>query len=170
MERGEVDGRSDLYALTCTYYFLLTGRLAFDAPSLPALGYQHRYEPFPDPRQHVPNLPDGICRILTRGSAKEPSERFQNAEELVSELEVLLACPNESLTFGSSWRSWRRPAGSDPSPLDDPLSRRIRGITDSHAAPGQTDTFAASCGPSSICRSGSGLPLGESPRCCCCWA
>ncbi len=63
---GPVAASADLYALTCTYYFLLTGRLAFDAPSLAAVGYQHRYEPFPDPRQHVPNLPDGVCRILSR--------------------------------------------------------------------------------------------------------
>jgi len=30
---SEVDGRSDLYSLRCTYYFLLTGRLPFDAPA-----------------------------------------------------------------------------------------------------------------------------------------
>ncbi|MCY2992924.1 MAG: protein kinase [Planctomycetota bacterium] len=119
---GQVDGRSDLYALTCTYYFLLTGHLPFDAPSLPALGYQHRYEPFPDPRQKIPNLPDGICRILARGSAKEAEERFQSAEELVSELDVLLACPTDSLTFGSPWEQLGAPAGSALSPPPDPLA------------------------------------------------
>jgi WD40 repeat protein/serine/threonine protein kinase/formylglycine-generating enzyme required for sulfatase activity len=100
---GEVDGRSDLYALICTYYFLLTGKVPFDAPSLPALGYQHRYEPFPDPRQSCPDLPDGVCRMLARGSQKQPTDRYRTAAELVTELEALLSSPDESLIFGSPW-------------------------------------------------------------------
>jgi len=131
---GEVDGRTDLYSLICTYYYLLTGQLPFDAPSLPALGYQHRYEAFPDPREHVPDLPDGICRILAHGSAKEPAERFQDADELVSQLEVLLACPEESLTFGSSWEELDAAAGSELSPLEEPLSDGFADLEASAAA------------------------------------
>ena len=47
----QVDARSDLYSLVCTYYYLLTGRVPFDAPTAPSLGYQHRYESPPDPRE-----------------------------------------------------------------------------------------------------------------------
>lgn len=118
---GLIAAPADLYALTCTYYFLLTGRLAFDAPSLAAVGYQHRYEPFPDPRRYASGLPDNVCRILSRGSAKEPTERFQSAEQLVAELDALLACPNESLSFGSSWSELAAPARSDLSPPAVPL-------------------------------------------------
>ena len=99
----EVDGRTDLYSLICTYYFLVTGHLPFEAESIPALAVQHQTGPFPDPRKHIPDLPDGICRILSRGAAKAPSRRFQTAEELVEQLDVLLACPEDSLEFGSSW-------------------------------------------------------------------
>jgi len=116
---GEVDARSDLYSLTCAYYFLLTGKLAFDAPSLPALGYQHRYEPFPDPREVVSGLPDEVCRILARGSAKEPSDRFQAADELTSELDLLLACPDATLAFGTPWSKLAGPIEDGPQPADD---------------------------------------------------
>ena len=51
MDGQEADARSDLYSLVCTYYYLLTGKEPFAADSIPALGYQHRYEPFPDVRQ-----------------------------------------------------------------------------------------------------------------------
>jgi formylglycine-generating enzyme required for sulfatase activity/serine/threonine protein kinase len=102
---GEADARSDLYSLICTYYHLLTGRVPFDAPDKFSLGYQHRYEPFPDPRAVVPDLPDAICRILARGSRKEPAERYQSADDLLAALDGLLGSPSESLTFGTAWES-----------------------------------------------------------------
>jgi len=100
---AELDGRSDLYSLICTYYALLTGVPPFDAAALAALGYLHCHEPFPDPHEIAGKLPDGVCRILARGSAKDPGERFQNGEQLVAELDALLASPDDSLTFNSSW-------------------------------------------------------------------
>ncbi|MCY2994939.1 MAG: protein kinase [Planctomycetota bacterium] len=99
----EVDARCDLYALICTYYQLLTGHLPFDAPDLAALGYQHRYEPFPDPRTLVPNLSDAVCRILAQGSQKAPEQRYQSAADLVVDLEAVLATPAESLLFQAPW-------------------------------------------------------------------
>jgi hypothetical protein len=90
--KGEaVDGRSDLYSLACTYYYLLTGRPPFDAPSAPALGYQHTHVPFPDARQLRPETPDAVCQIIARGTQKDPSQRYQAASELVAELDSLLA-------------------------------------------------------------------------------
>ena len=100
---GEVDGRTDLYSLICTYYYLVTGHLPFEAEALPALAVQHQCTEFPDPRKYIPDLPDGICRIMARGAAKDPLERFQTAEELVTQLDVLLACPEDLLDYGSSW-------------------------------------------------------------------
>ncbi|MCY2987933.1 MAG: serine/threonine-protein kinase, partial [Planctomycetota bacterium] len=100
---AEADPRSDVYALLVCYYYLLTGRVPFDAPSLPVLGYRHRYDPLPDPRQSAKGLPDAACRILGRGLAKDPARRYQRCDELVAELEALLSSPQASLTFESSW-------------------------------------------------------------------
>jgi len=100
---GEADARSDLYSLICTYYHLLTGRPPFHASSLPAMGYQHRHEPFPNAREYFPDLPDSVCRILARGSEKEPSDRFQSADELKTELKAAIPGMRESLLFESSW-------------------------------------------------------------------
>jgi formylglycine-generating enzyme required for sulfatase activity len=99
----EADARSDLYSLVLSYYYLLTGRVPFDASTFAALGYQHRYEPLPDPRQAHPKLPDAVCRILLRGSAKEPDQRYPGAAELAAELDALLAAPQRSLIFGTPW-------------------------------------------------------------------
>ena len=87
----EANARSDLYSLVCTYYYLLTGQEPFAAASIPALGYQHRYEPFPDARKLVSDLPTAACRILARGTEKEPVARFQTAAELIAAMDELLA-------------------------------------------------------------------------------
>jgi serine/threonine protein kinase len=101
--KGEtVDGRSDLYSLICTYYFLLTGKPPFEAPSAPALGYQHSHVPFPDPRQQLPDLPATVCRILERGAQKKPELRHQSASELVDELDSLLAATSGGSGQGKS--------------------------------------------------------------------
>lgn len=102
-ENRDVDARSDLYSLTLTYFFLLTGRAPFAADSLPELARLHWWAPLPDPRRWAPDLPDEVCRVLIRGAAKKPGLRFHAASELIGELEFLLACPNELLHFGSPW-------------------------------------------------------------------
>ncbi len=99
----EADDRSDLYSLIITYYHLLTGALPFHAPNLPSIGYQHRYEPFPDPRQIAPRIPDAACRVLTRGSSKDRGQRYRNGHEVAADLDALLSVPDEQLTFGAAW-------------------------------------------------------------------
>ena len=93
------DARSDLYSLVCTYYYLLTGKEPFEAASIPAMGYQHRYEPFPDARQLLPDLPPAACRILAGGTEKDPAQRFQTAAELIAALDELLAMSDEEMTY-----------------------------------------------------------------------
>ena len=95
----EADARSDLYSLVCTYYYLLTGHAPFAADSIPALGYQHRHEPFPDARKLVSDLPPAACRILARGSGKDPAQRFQTATELIAALDELSATPPAEVSY-----------------------------------------------------------------------
>ena len=99
----EADARSDLYSLICAYYHLLTGKAPYKAATSVALGYQYRYEPFPDARQLAPDLPQAVCRVLARGAAKEPEKRYQSAVELVAEMESLLAAPDEDLGMEDLW-------------------------------------------------------------------
>jgi len=123
----QADARSDLYALICTYYHLLTGRVPFDAPTIPALWYQHGHEPLPDPRQFAPDLPDAVCRILLRGAEKDPAKRYQTAEELMADLDAVLGASGESLSSISTW------AALSPLPVAPPVSE---GKTSSRLSPG----------------------------------
>jgi WD40 repeat protein/serine/threonine protein kinase/formylglycine-generating enzyme required for sulfatase activity len=117
----EADVRSDLYSLICTYYCLLTGRAPFEATEIPALGFQHYSEPLPDPRPSAAGLPDGICRILAKGAAKDPDDRYQSAADLLGELNALLASPQDCMSFGSPFPSMKLPVhGAAPPPPPPP--------------------------------------------------
>jgi serine/threonine-protein kinase len=81
---------SDLYAVGCTLYYMLTGKLPFDAPSVAQIIKMHLFTPFPDPRALVADVPEGITDILRRACAKEPHDRHETVMEFAEELDAVL--------------------------------------------------------------------------------
>src|SRR5437667_3444855 len=81
-----VDIRSDLYSLGCTFYYLLTGQLPFPGgTTLEKLVRHGTEEPTPviDLR---PEVPPAVAAIVHRLMAKQPAERFQTPAELMAAL------------------------------------------------------------------------------------
>ena len=75
----EVDERGDIYSLGIIFYEMLTGEKPFDGDTAMSVIIQHRQAP-------VPRLPDALARFqpaIDRMLAKEPSDRFASAQELV---------------------------------------------------------------------------------------
>jgi non-specific serine/threonine protein kinase len=89
----DVDARSDLYSLLCTYYRLLSGEPPFGSSDIGKVLYEQRHAPFPDVNRLVLGLPEAIGRLIERGTRKPPAERFQSAAELISELTAVLGTP-----------------------------------------------------------------------------
>ena len=77
-----LDARCDIYSLGAVAYFLLTGRPPFDEGSAIAAIIAHaRDQPTP-PSQLRPDIPADLEQIVLRCLAKEPAERFPDAESL----------------------------------------------------------------------------------------
>jgi len=93
---GQTDGRSDIYALGATLYYLLTledpEQFGFDFPPLSAFCRE---------------APPALGQILAKCLKRDPDERYQDLEELKADLQQ----------FRGSLDSIDDEAGSDPSPL-----------------------------------------------------
>jgi eukaryotic-like serine/threonine-protein kinase len=74
-----VDARSDLYALGCTFYYLLTGRVPYTGPTPLAKLVQHLTGEAPPLRAGRPDVPPGVDAIVSRLMAKRPEDRYPTA-------------------------------------------------------------------------------------------
>jgi len=81
-----VDIRSDLYSLGCTFYFVLTGRVPFPGGTTLEKLVRHSVEE-PAPVEQVrPEVPAEVAAIVRRLMAKTPAARFQTPAELAAAL------------------------------------------------------------------------------------
>jgi serine/threonine-protein kinase len=82
VQSGRADDRSDLYALGCCLFELLTGEPPFDGPT-PFVVMRRHLEERPQPPSAVrPGLPAWLDELVLRALAKLPHERQQTAAEL----------------------------------------------------------------------------------------
>jgi formylglycine-generating enzyme required for sulfatase activity len=115
--RGQpADARTDLYALGATYFALLTGRPPFADAGNPIDVYDailHR--PLPTTRTGARDIPLRCDTIVQKLMAKDPPARYATAEEVISDLDAVLAIdePRRSVLpprLAAGRPAWRRPA------------------------------------------------------------
>ncbi|WP_063752503.1 protein kinase domain-containing protein [Streptomyces sp. NRRL S-350] len=85
-----VDHRSDLYAAGCMLYELLTLRPPFTGDTPLSVVYQHVQDPPVPPSQANPRVPVGLDPLVLRSLAKNPDDRFQDADEFRAHLQHAL--------------------------------------------------------------------------------
>jgi serine/threonine protein kinase len=86
-----LDGRSDLYSLGVLGYYMLSGRLPFDAPTFEALAAKHIGETHAPLRSLVPDAPASLCDVIDRALAKERDLRWRNGREMAAALASTIA-------------------------------------------------------------------------------
>jgi serine/threonine protein kinase len=104
-----VDARSDLYALGCLLFELVTGVTPFEGSAFEVL-LAHLGKQPPAPSERNPELPeviDGLCAALME---KKPDDRPQTADEVVTLIDVALAELATSIAADSLDRTAKKPA------------------------------------------------------------
>jgi serine/threonine-protein kinase len=81
-----IDGRSDLFAVGCVLYELLTGMKAFQGETFPALMNQiTQGVPLPPSAQN-PAVAPACDEIIGKALAKNPQERYQRGKDMTKAL------------------------------------------------------------------------------------
>ena len=90
-QRGKVGRHSDVYGLGAILYHLLTARPPFQAESFESVIHQVLNTEPVSPRLLNSSVPPDLETICVKCLQKEPSHRYQSAQELADELESFSA-------------------------------------------------------------------------------
>ncbi|MGH7676653.1 MAG: serine/threonine-protein kinase, partial [Gemmatimonadales bacterium] len=91
------DARSDLYSLGVVGYYMLAGRLPFEASGAAALA-QHITQAAPSLADVAPGVPRKLGHVIGRCLAKDPAERFAGGDALADAVGVAVAQRREPPT------------------------------------------------------------------------
>jgi hypothetical protein len=86
----EIGPRSDIYALGCVLYKLLTGQRPFESSRAQYLGALHSIPP-PPPSTHRPEIDPSLDSICLKAIARDLQDRYQSMEELAAHLDDYIA-------------------------------------------------------------------------------
>jgi serine/threonine-protein kinase len=109
---GRATAASDIYALGCTMFFLLTGRPPFSAPGTAQVLRMHVSDPLPDIRRWRADVPQRLIEVIAQACAKDPQRRQESAEQLAAVLRTFtISTPSPGGSGGGSIGSSSQFAG-----------------------------------------------------------
>lgn len=80
------DEKADIYSMGVVMYEMFTGKLPFESENSVSVAIKHIQEEPVSPREINPEIPEAVEEVILKAMAKEQSERFQTAGEMLIEL------------------------------------------------------------------------------------
>ncbi|MCC6220294.1 MAG: serine/threonine protein kinase [Deltaproteobacteria bacterium] len=125
LESGEVDARSDLYAIGVIGYEILTGETPFRGESVIETMTLRLRSDVPSARKLRKDCPLKLDSIISKAMARDPGDRYQTAHDMFLDLQALLPDDVKLLDL--------QPKQSSPmEPITLPLSEGRDGVVASH--------------------------------------
>jgi hypothetical protein len=87
--KTDIDTRTDLYSLGCTFFRILTGQNPYPAPTVKDILLGHLNKPVPRVHEKKADVPRGLSDVVYKLMQKEPAERYANADDLYDALEKI---------------------------------------------------------------------------------
>ncbi|WP_280769037.1 Stk1 family PASTA domain-containing Ser/Thr kinase [Salipaludibacillus daqingensis] len=87
---GQVTYKSDLYSLGVVTYEMLTGEVPFSGDTAVSVAIKHLQEPLPALREQLPDIPQSVENLVMKATAKDPSLRYESAEDMINDLQTIL--------------------------------------------------------------------------------
>jgi len=140
--RKQLDHRTDLYALGCTFYRLVTGKTPFKGQTVKdILRAQVKDEAEPAHKADSAVTPE-VSAIIQKLMQKEPGDRYQSANELLEAVHALLQPPAKKglwiglavagavLASGAIWWAVNKPKDviEKTEYIDNPEAARLAGV------------------------------------------
>jgi serine/threonine-protein kinase len=98
---GQVDHRSDLYAMGVIMYEAVTGSVPFNANTFNELLFKIVLSDPPPLSQVAPHVDPRFAAVVAKAMAREPSDRYGSAAELIQALDGLSNMSTVALPHGS---------------------------------------------------------------------
>jgi serine/threonine protein kinase len=93
LRAGQVDARSDIYALACVLYECLTGSTPYPGDNFEQQITAHLTEQPPRPSSTNPKLPVALDPVIAKGMAKDPDQRYATTIELADAARDAITVP-----------------------------------------------------------------------------
>ncbi len=129
IQSGDVDHRSDIFSFGVVLYEMLTGRTPFRGEHEAAMLYSIVNEEPQPLLSYIPDISSQLENLIERTLEKDPSDRYQSMEDLLSDLRRLkrktskkIAIPISTVSTPSSASGRQQPASTQtrvatPSPI-----------------------------------------------------